>query len=52
MMRTFDKKNLGKDPPHFLILLRKTSADGYVWTMRSTLFAAEAVIFFFEVSRT
>jgi len=34
MMRTFDERNLGKRPPHFLILLRKTSGDGYVWTVR------------------
>jgi hypothetical protein len=27
------KRTSAKDPPHFPILLRKTSGDGYVWTV-------------------
>jgi hypothetical protein len=30
------KKASAKDPPHYVMLLRKTSGDGYVWTVRTT----------------
>jgi len=48
MMWTFDKINLGKDPPNFPMLLKKTSGDGYEWTVRITHFAESSVIFFFD----
>jgi hypothetical protein len=40
------KKTSAKDPPHSLILLGKTSGDGYVLTVWNTYFAAPTVNFF------
>jgi hypothetical protein len=40
------KKTSAKDPPHFLILFRKTSGDEHALTVWSTFFAAPSVNFF------
>jgi hypothetical protein len=34
----FIKKTSAKEPPHFPMLLKKTSGDGYAWTVVSREF--------------